>query len=84
MSNESFETATLADLYARQGHYDRARAIYERLTRECPEDHALAARFQAMLALALGSERDSAGATRDRRLATLQRLLTRVRNRRRS
>jgi len=83
VSDDGFGTATLADIYARQGHYDKARAIYERLTAERPDDADLNARFQAMLALA-ATDASGAGDERDARLARLDELLTRVRRRRRS
>ena len=82
VSEDEFATATLADIYARQGHYEKAVAIYERLLQKAPDDHELAARLRALIAEA-ATHAPSAPDHRQRRLEDLERLLTQVRRRRR-
>ena len=82
MSDEEFATATLADLYAQQGHFDKALEIYERLVQKNPDDPELAARFRAAIAQA-AVETPNARGDRRGRLERLEALLTRVRRRRR-
>ena len=45
-------TRTLAELYAGQGHYDRAVEIYEQLVEASPGDSRLAARLQELRGMA--------------------------------
>ncbi|HSH46006.1 MAG TPA: tetratricopeptide repeat protein, partial [Longimicrobiales bacterium] len=57
-------TETIAQVYARQGLYDRAADVYRQLLRERPDDHDLRTRLEEMDALARapapGSEPDDA------------------------
>lgn len=82
MSEDEFATATLADIYARQGHYDRALAIYTRLVQKTPEDNELAARLRALMAQAALQEPPPGGCSQTR-VEKLERLLAQVRRRRR-
>jgi tetratricopeptide (TPR) repeat protein len=47
-TDHEFETETMAGIYADQGHYDKAIAIYERLAKENPERGDLQARIEAL------------------------------------
>ena len=73
-------TVTLAEIYARQGHLERARAIYEDLVAAHPEDDRLRSRLEELTASM--AEEDAAHA-QDARVERLRRLLGRVRARRR-
>ncbi len=79
-SPRGIQTATLAEIYVRQGHLDRAIGIYEDLLRQRPDDRQLARRLAE-----IRSKQADAGAAdvHRRRLERLRMLLTRVRERRR-
>ncbi len=44
---KEFETETMAQIYADQGHYEKAAAIYRRLLQEAPERADLSDRLKA-------------------------------------
>lgn len=73
-------TATLAEIYARQGHLDRACAILRELVAASPGDAGLAERL-AELERALAGQ--AAGEANRRRVDRLRVLLDRVQSRRR-
>lgn len=73
-------TVTLAEIYARQGHLDRARAIYEELLAESPDDVDLQRRLDALTAQA---DEVAASTAQEVRVDRLKRLLSRIRSRRR-
>ena len=54
-------TETIAQVYARQGLYDRAAEVYRELVRERPNEPALRSRLEEMEALAAQSEGGPAG-----------------------
>ena len=74
-------TQTLAEIYARQGHYAEACEIYQALLRECPDDGDLKERL-AQLEISWEDQRD--GESRRGRADRLRVLLQRVRARRRA
>jgi hypothetical protein len=79
---EAFQTATLAEIYAQQGHLERACAIYEALLAAGPGD---AEPLRRRLAELRGRLAEAAPRTRlQRRAARLKQLLERVRSRRRA
>ncbi len=80
MAARGIRTATLAEIYARQGHLDRARAIYEELLAESPGDADLQRRLRELTAQA---EEAHAATAQEARVERLKRLLSRVRARRR-
>jgi Trp operon repressor len=45
---KEFETETMAQIYADQGHYDKAAAIYRRLLIQAPEREDLRRRLKAV------------------------------------
>jgi Trp operon repressor len=45
---KEFETETMAQIYADQGHYDKAAAIYRRLLIQAPEREDLHRRLKAV------------------------------------
>ena len=45
---KEFETETMAQIYADQGHFDKAAAIYRRLLIQTPERNDLRSRLQAI------------------------------------
>jgi len=45
---KEFETETMAQIYADQGHYDKAAAIYRRLLIQTPEREDLRSRLKAI------------------------------------
>jgi len=49
---KEFETETMAQIYADQGHYEKAAAIYRRLLQEAPERADLEDRLKAVEDLA--------------------------------
>ncbi|MCB9728755.1 MAG: tetratricopeptide repeat protein [Deltaproteobacteria bacterium] len=81
MSGGGIRTATLAEIYARQGHLTEACGIYEELAAQRPDDPALAARLvelrQELRLRAMDEGRRS-------RVEGLRSLLHRVQRRRRS
>ncbi|MGM0574296.1 MAG: tetratricopeptide repeat protein [Myxococcota bacterium] len=74
-------TPTLAEIYARQGHLERACAIYEALLAERPDDASLRDRL-ADLRRRMAEE--AVEGDRQGRVDRLRVLLNRVRARRRS
>jgi len=48
---KDFETETMARIYADQGHYDKAAAIYRRLLMQTPERDDLRGRLETVEAL---------------------------------
>ena len=74
-------TQTLAEIYARQGHYAEACEIYEALLAERPEDGDLTERL-TQLKVAWEDQRE--GESRRDRSDRLRTLLQRVRARRRA
>ena len=50
-AEKDFETETMARIYADQGHYDKAAAIYRRLLFKTPERDDLRGRLEAVEAL---------------------------------
>ena len=47
-AEKDFETETMARIYADQGHYDKAAAIYRRLLMQTPERDDLRGRLEAL------------------------------------
>ena len=45
---KEFETETMAQIYADQGHFDKAAAIYRRLLIQTPERNDLRSRLEAV------------------------------------
>lgn len=78
--SDRIQTATLADIYARQGHLERAIEIYQALLAEAPQDDRLRARLRAAEAQQRAAEHGGVDAAR--RLELLRTLLARVRSRR--
>lgn len=74
-------TATLAEIYARQGHVAEACEIYEELLAASPDDPALAGRLAALSAERQESEADDAARARVDRLRAM---LARIQSRRRT
>ena len=74
-------TQTLAEIYARQGHYAEACEIYQSLLQACPEDGGLKERL-AQLEIAREDQRD--GESRRGQADRLRVVLQRVRARRRA
>ena len=77
----SVRTATLAEVYARQGHFAQACEIYRELLRDDPGNSDLARRLEE-LEQARMSARDDA--TRQGRIERLRTLMSRIRKRRRN
>ncbi len=75
----SIRTATLADVYAQQGHLDEALAIYESLLAERPDDEELRARRDGLLLLL---DAEEVAARLEARVDRLRELLRRIRGRR--
>jgi len=50
-ADNDFETETMARIYADQGHYDKAAAIYRRLLIQTPERDDLRGRLETVEAL---------------------------------
>jgi hypothetical protein len=46
--NKDFETETMAQIYADQGHYEKAAVIYRRLLMQAPEREDLRRRLQTI------------------------------------
>jgi hypothetical protein len=51
VGDKDFETETMAGIYADQGHYDKAVAIYRRLLIQTPERDDLRGRLETVEAL---------------------------------
>ncbi len=51
VDDKDFETETMARIYADQGHYDKAAAIYRRLLIQTPERDDLRGRLETVEAL---------------------------------
>lgn len=49
--DQEFETETMAQIYAQQGHYEKAAGIYRRLLTRAPEQENLRRRLDAVEAL---------------------------------
>jgi tetratricopeptide (TPR) repeat protein len=49
--DSEFETETMAQIYAAQGHYEKAAAIYRRLLDRAPDREELRSRLDAVEAL---------------------------------
>lgn len=74
-------TRTLAEIYARQGHLERACAIYEELLAEQPGDPELTTRLATLRRTMEAREAEDG---QHARVEALRALLRRVRARRRS
>lgn len=72
-------TQTLAEIYARQGHFAEACEIYEALLQGCPEDEGLKERLAQLQVAWEGQRGDD---LRRDRVDRLRSLLQRVRARR--
>ena len=58
-TEKDFETETMARIYADQGHYDKAAAIYRRLLMQTPECDDLRGRLEAVEGLQNATESHS-------------------------
>ena len=75
-------TATLAEIYLRQGHLARARDIYARLAAQAPDDEKIVRRLREIEGLLDG--RPAAPRTGDPMIEWLEGLLEQIRKERRN
>jgi pentatricopeptide repeat protein len=71
-------TITMADLYARQGHYDQAREIYERMLERDPGNRELRQKLDVLPGAAPPASAPAADSTRTQAVTRLESWLSKV------